>query len=148
MTQPSTGSTPPARPAARPGPPTRYTAPLWFVRVAVAGHLALLVWEFVTGGRLVALDFEYLSPHSVGAVVLHVAAGAQLVAAVLVWRPGGGPLLPAVLSLAAFVVGFGQARLGSANVMELHVPVALLLSALVVWAAVLVWSPSAGRGRG
>lgn len=115
--------------------------PLWGARIAVLVHAALLTFEFVTAGQLVARDPAALPLHSGGAVALHVAAGAQLAAALLLWRPGGGsPLLP-TLSAAAFALGFVQAYLGSSLLLDLHVPVALALAALVTWALVLVGRP-------
>lgn len=130
-----TASAPAAAPAAL----------VWATRAGVLAHAALLAVEFATAGRLVAQDLTALPLHSGGAVALHAAAGAQLVAALLLWRPGGGPPLPAVLSAVAFVLGLGQAYLGSRLLLSLHVPLAMVLVALVTWTLVLVWRPQRAR---
>lgn len=44
------------------------------------------------------------------------------------------------MSLLAFVVGFPQAAVGTYGPLQAHVPLAMLLVALVVWSAVLVFS--------
>ncbi|GLU49450.1 hypothetical protein [Nocardiopsis ansamitocini] len=130
---------------ARTAVPARYSIPLWGLRAAVLAQTAVLVWEFVTAGRLVEQDFTALSLHAGGAIVLHVVAGLQFVAALLLWRPGRGSPLPAVVSALAFGLGFVQAYLGSHLMLELHVPVAMLLVVLVAWVLVWTWTRSAGR---
>ncbi|MEY9211046.1 hypothetical protein NI17_012290 [Thermobifida halotolerans] len=116
---------------------------LWGARATALVHAALLVFEFATAGQLVAQNLTALPLHSAGAVALHAAAGAQLAVTLLLWRPGGGSPLPAVLSAAAFALGLVQAYLGSHLLLELHVPLALVLVALVTWVLVLVWRPAA-----
>lgn len=128
-----TASAPAAAPAAL----------VWATRAGVLAHAALLAVEFATAGRLVAQDLTALPLHSGGAVALHAAAGAQLAAALLLWRPGGGPPLPAALSAVAFALG--QAYLGSRLLLSLHVPLAMVLVALVTWTLVLVWRPQRAR---
>ncbi|MFE9246218.1 hypothetical protein [Nocardiopsis sp. NPDC006938] len=123
--------------------------PLWLplLRVATGASLAALLWEFLTAGQLITFNAAALPLHYWGAVAVHVATGAQLATALLVWRlPGAGsPSGPAhdrrvaLVSLLAFVLAFPQAALGSNGPLQAHVPMALLLVAVVVWAVVLVW---------
>lgn len=130
---------------------TRNPTWLLLLRIAVGASLAALLWEFVTAGQLVTYNMDALPLHYGGAFAVHAASGVQLLAAVLVWRlPGagspGGPRhdrLVAVVSLLAFVVGFPQAAMGTYGPLQAHVPLAMLLVALVVWSAVLVF----GRRR-
>ncbi|MBB4932415.1 hypothetical protein F4561_003235 [Lipingzhangella halophila] len=128
--------------AARPAAPY-----LWLLRAAVLAHAALLLFEFATAGQLVSGAFGALPLHSTGAIVLHVTAGIQFGAAVLLWWPGRGSALPGVLSAVAFALGFGQAYLGSHRILDLHVPVAMVLVALVTWVLVWSWSTSAHHNR-
>ncbi|WP_017589729.1 hypothetical protein [Nocardiopsis ganjiahuensis] len=117
------------------------------LRVAVGLSLAALLWEFVTAGQLITFNTDALPLHYGGAFAVHVTTGLQLVAALLVRflpRAGsrGGPRhdrLVAVVSLLAFAVGFPQAALGTYGPLQAHVPLAMLLVALVVWSAALVW---------
>ncbi|GHC85531.1 hypothetical protein GCM10007079_28530 [Nocardiopsis terrae] len=130
--------------------------PLWLLvlRIAIGASLAALLWEFATAGQLVTFNTDALPLHYGGAFAVHAATGVQLLAALLVWRlPGagspGGPRhdrLVMVVSLLAFLLGFGQAALGTYGPLQAHVPLAMLLVALVVWSAVLVWGRRSRRG--
>ncbi|MCY9784595.1 hypothetical protein KIK06_11900 [Nocardiopsis sp. EMB25] len=121
-------------------PPTA----LWALRATVLLHLAAVLWEGATAGQLVTFNTEALPLHYYGAFGVHLAAGAQVLAAWWVWSgTGRGPEAPRTVlavSLVAFVLGFGQAAMGSYGPLQAHVPVALVLTGLVVWAAVLSWS--------
>ncbi|MFE1168002.1 hypothetical protein [Nocardiopsis sp. NPDC058789] len=120
---------------------------LLLLRVAVGASLAALLWEFLTAGQLITFNMAALPLHWGGAFAVHVTAGLQLLAAVLVWRlPGAGSRsgpahdrLVALVSLLAFLLGFPQAALGTYGPLQAHVPLALLLVSTVVWSAVLVW---------
>ncbi|MET9796898.1 hypothetical protein [Nocardiopsis alba] len=116
----------------------------WTLRVAVLAAAAALLWEFVTAGRLVTFDATALPLHNGGAYAVHVTAAVQLLAAAMVWfgagRGAGVDLNVLLLSLAAFALGFVQAALGTYGPLQAHVPLALVLVALVVWSAVLAWS--------
>ncbi|ASU84189.1 hypothetical protein CDO52_16570 [Nocardiopsis gilva YIM 90087] len=111
---------------------------LWGLRVTVLLHAALLVVEFVSAGRILVQDDSALPIHGVGAIIVHVVGGLQILAAALLWRPGNGPLWPAVVSAVAFGAGFAQGYFGSHLMLELHVPGAMLLVILVTW--ILAWS--------
>lgn len=117
---------------------TTVTGYLWALRIAALLQTAMLAWEFATAGRLVSADLTVLPLHSWGAIVLHVTAGGQALAAIALWRPGGGPYWPGVVSVVTFALGFVQASLGSSGNIAAHVPTALTLVILVVW--VLSWS--------
>ncbi|MEV2277183.1 hypothetical protein AB0I72_16520 [Nocardiopsis sp. NPDC049922] len=117
---------------------------LWALRAAALLHLTVLLWEGATAGQLVTFNEDALPLHFYGAFGVHVAAAAQVAAAWWVWRGAGrGPEAPRTVlavSLVAFALGFGQAAMGSYGPLQAHVPVALVLTGLVAWAAVLSWS--------
>lgn len=123
---------------------------LLLLRVAVGASLVAILWEFLTAGQLITFNTAALPLHWGGAFAVHVTAGVQLLAAVLVWRlpragSHAGPAhdrLVALVSLLAFVLGFPQAALGTYGPLQAHVPMALLLASTVVWSAVLVWRRS------
>lgn len=129
---------------------------LLLLRIAVGASLAALLWEFVTAGQLITFNMDALPLHYGGAFAVHATTGVQLLAALLVWRlPGtgsrGGPRhdrLVAVVSLLAFAVGFPQAALGTYGPLQAHVPLAMLLVALVMWSAVLVWRRQGDQNSG
>ncbi|WP_116246490.1 hypothetical protein [Nocardiopsis sp. FIRDI 009] len=126
-------------------PPTA----LWALRAAVLLHLAAVLWEGATAGQLVTFNTDALPLHYYGAFGVHVAAGAQVLAAWWVWSGTGraprAPRTALAVSLVAFVLGFVQAALGTYGPLQAHVPAAMVLTGLVVWAAVLSWSPGLRR---
>ncbi|MFJ9557577.1 hypothetical protein ACIRPH_27530 [Nocardiopsis sp. NPDC101807] len=121
------------------------TAPplLWAIRVTALLQLAAVLWEGATAGQLVTFNTAALPLHYYGAFGVHVAAGLLVVAAGLYWyRSGGGPGRPRAIlltGLAAFLLGFPQAALGTYGPLQAHVPLALVLTGAAVWAAVLAW---------
>lgn len=121
-------------------------APLTALRVTVLLHLAALLWEGATAGQLVTFNTDALPLHYFGAFGVHVAAGAQFLAAAWLWsRARRAALGLAVLSLVAFGLGFLQAALGTYGPLQAHVPLAVLLMALVAWTAALAWIRPATR---
>ncbi|WP_160050456.1 hypothetical protein [Nocardiopsis sp. FR4] len=123
--------------------PATPTGALWFLRVAVLLHLAAILWEGATAGQLVTFNTEALPLHYYGAFGVHTAAALQVLAAVLYWRGSGlgpGPARTVLLvSLLAFGLGFPQATLGTYGPLQVHVPLALVLTGTAVWATVLAW---------
>lgn len=115
----------------------------WVLRVAVVGSVAALLWEFVTAGQLITDNLNALPLHYGGAFAVHVATGVQTLAAAMVWFAGGRgrgtDRTILLVGLAAFVLGFPQAALGTYGPLQAHVPLSLLLVALVVWSVVLVF---------
>ncbi|WP_150243522.1 hypothetical protein [Nocardiopsis quinghaiensis] len=122
------------------------TGPLWLLRVAVLLHLAAILWEGATAGQLVTFNADALPLHYYGAFGVHTLAGLQALAAALYWqgsgRGAGLPRTVLLVSLLAFALGFAQAALGTYGPLQAHVPLALVLTGVAVWTAVLAW-----RGR-
>ena len=116
---------------------------LWVIRVAALLQLAAILWEGATAGQLVTFNTTALPLHYYGAFGVHLTGGLLLVAAVLYWyRSGAGrgrPLMILLVGLVAFLVGFPQAALGTYGPIQAHVPLALALSGVATWAAVLAW---------
>ncbi|SEG91142.1 hypothetical protein SAMN05444920_107202 [Nonomuraea solani] len=106
-----------------------------FQVVAALSTLSVLA-QAVTAGQLMSGGAE--SPHGVGATAVHVLGLAQLVVAVLLWRPGRGAGWPALVSLAVLLLGFVQSAMGGSGVVTVHVPLGMALFGLSVW--LLVWS--------
>ena len=118
-------------------------ARLWAVRIAVSAHLAAILWEGATAGQLVTFNGAALLPHHYGAFAVHAVAALQLLSALWHWnaagRPGGVPRSLVLVSGLAFLLGFLQAALGTYGPVQTHVPLALVLTGTVVWAASLAW---------
>jgi hypothetical protein len=115
----------------------RFARPL---RAIVLLHAALILTQAVLAGQFLSGHETWLRVHETNAGIIQLIGLVQLVVAVLVWRPGGGPGWPALTSLALllaeeFQIGFGYARL-----LALHVPLGVAIFGLTV--ALLV-----GTGR-
>lgn len=85
--------------------------------------------------------------HSATSYTLFVVAVVYVVIAVLAWRPGGGPGLPAVSALVFLLGVSGQVALGLAGLKAFHVPLGVLLFGLTVLQCAWVWtyrSPASG----
>ena len=127
---------------------------LWgqLLRIGAVTSLAALLWEFVTAGQLITYNMDFLPLHYGGAFAVHAATGLLALAALVVWlraRTQGTrspELTLLVVSLGAFVTGFPQAATGTYGPLQLHVPLALLLASLTVWAAVLAFRHRSAAG--
>lgn len=116
------------------------TAALLGVRVGAGLSLLVLLWQFVSAGRV--LDgTDGLDGHATGAIALHVSTGILLAGAALHGR-ATRTWWPTTTAAAVFVLAFAQAWLGSSGRIALHVPVALLLSAALVWLAAWAFRPA------
>ncbi|WP_237101323.1 hypothetical protein [Nonomuraea sp. MG754425] len=100
--------------------------PIQTLKAAVVLHVVALLVQAVTAGLLLS------SPggralHAASAMALLVVGLVHLVAAILVWRPGGGPasfIAPAAMLLLFTVVA---AILGEMHVKVVHLPLGVLL---------------------
>jgi hypothetical protein len=106
---------------------------LRLVQAGAALSVLVLLWQFITAGRLVTLG-EALGGHQAGAIGLHVATGILLLGAALYGRTTR-VWWPAALAAVTFLLTFLQAYLGSHDGIDLHVPLAMLLTVGVVWLA-------------
>lgn len=96
-----------------------------------------LAFQFVTAGQLFP-DGGPEEVHATGAIALHVLTGLTALAAGAHWYLTRGPVWPAGLAAAVFVLTFVQAYLGGRSTLAFHVPGALVLTIGVVW--VTAWS--------
>ncbi|MBF8193738.1 hypothetical protein ITP53_50290 [Nonomuraea sp. K274] len=106
-----------------------------FKAVTVLNTLSVLA-QAVTAGQLMSGGDASL--HGLGAGAVHGLGLVQLIAAVLLWRPGRGAGWPVPVSLAVLLLGFVQSMLGGSGAMAAHVPVGMTLFGLSVW--LLAWS--------
>lgn len=141
---------------ADPVPPAgRTRAPRWPLAVfrAVAGvHMLLILAQAAFVGRFLSGDAGALALHERnGTEVLTVVALVQVVAAVLLWRPGRGSALPVAVSVGLFVAEVLQIGYGFSDRLAIHVPlgVAILGTAVALLIGTHAPSPSPGqRGAG
>ncbi|MGR4880315.1 hypothetical protein ACIPUC_12870 [Streptomyces sp. LARHCF249] len=111
------------------------TAPgrITFLHVAIALQTLALLFQAGTAGMLLSSSLG-ATLHDVGSRVMYGASMLYVVAAILAWRPGGGPPRPILYSSGFLVLASVQVVLGIAHIPSLHVPLGVLMFALSVLA--------------
>ncbi|MEV0189946.1 hypothetical protein AB0I39_15575 [Kitasatospora purpeofusca] len=108
-------------------PPARRSPTL--LRSSIAAQTVAIFYQAATAGLLLSTSYgETL--HSVGARVMYGASMVYLLAAVLAWRPGGGPARPILYATGFLVLASVQVVLGVTHHPALHVPLGVLMFGL------------------
>ncbi|MFE2410007.1 hypothetical protein ACFXDE_16900 [Kitasatospora sp. NPDC059408] len=111
--------------------PVRRTFPL--VRIAIALQTLTIFLQAASAGLLLTASYgETL--HSVGARVMYGASMLYVLAAVLAWKPGGGPVRPVWEASGFLVLASVQVVLGVAHVPSVHLPLGVAMFGLSVLA--------------
>ncbi|MEV4738931.1 hypothetical protein [Streptomyces sp. NPDC049555] len=104
-----------------------------FLQVAITLQTLTIFLQAVSAGLLLTSSYgETL--HSVGARVMYGASMLYVLAAVLAWKPGGGPVRPVLHASGFLVLASLQVVLGIAHVPSVHVPLGVLMFGLSVLA--------------
>ncbi|WP_106400882.1 hypothetical protein [Actinocorallia populi] len=104
-----------------------------FLQIAIALQTLTIFLQAVSAGLLLTSSYgEAL--HSAGARVMYGAAMLYLLAAVLAWKPGGGPSRPVWHASGFLVLASAQVLLGIAHVPSVHLPLGVLMFGLSVLA--------------
>lgn len=110
----------------------------WFLVVTLAVHAALATGQPIFAGALLSGNADAIDFHETGGELMHLTCFAQLPITVLFWRPGRGPLWPALVTV-LLVVGEGvQIGLGEAQQLAVHVPLGVGIVGTVI--ALFLWS--------
>ncbi|QKV77447.1 hypothetical protein [Amycolatopsis sp. Hca4] len=119
-----------------------------FLRGTIALQTLALFLAPITAGLLLTTPNGHVL-HSASAYTIWTVAVLQVIAAVLVWRPGGGS--PRAIPYAAVFLGLvtAQVFLGIAHVTTVHVPLGVLLFgvSLVQLSRPSACLPPRGRSR-
>ncbi|MFG2844758.1 hypothetical protein ACGF12_16520 [Kitasatospora sp. NPDC048296] len=103
------------------------------LRIAIALQTLTIFLQAVSAGLLLTTSYgETL--HSAGARVMYAASMLYVLAAVLAWKPGGGPLRPVREASGFLVLASVQVVLGIAHVPAVHLPLGVLMFGLSVLA--------------
>jgi hypothetical protein len=114
---------------------------VWLLRILVLVETVLLLNQAVYAGQFLGGDFAALVRHARNADAAGTVALLQVIAAVLLRRSGGGPAWP-IWACAGLLVGIaGQIGLGYANVLTLHVPLGVAVTAGTGGLAIWAWLP-------
>ncbi|RKN16545.1 hypothetical protein D7147_22525 [Micromonospora musae] len=104
-----------------------------FLRGAIALQTLTIFLQAVSAGLLLTSSHG-ATLHSVGARVMYGASMLYLLAAVLAWKPGGGPLRPVWQASGFLVLASVQVVLGIAHIPSVHLPLGVLMFGLSVLA--------------
>ncbi|MFJ5776508.1 hypothetical protein [Streptomyces sp. NPDC093094] len=118
--------------APTPAAPRRFTFP----QVAIALQTLALAFQAVTAGILLSPSHTAYVLHDAGSKVMYGASMLYVIAAVLAWRPGGGPARPVLYASGFLVLASVQVVVGVARVPGVHVPLGILMFTLSVLALV------------
>ncbi|WP_031164593.1 hypothetical protein [Streptosporangium roseum] len=118
---------------------------LYGLRILVTAQAVALVVAASFAGQAVQGGEDLAETHVMVGMVVHLIALLQIVAAVLVWRPGRGAGWPALASLGLLLIGMGQHF--SWEMLGTHVPSGLALFGLTVAVLIWAWSPRAAVRR-
>lgn len=100
-----------------------------FLRIAMALQTLTILLQAVSAGLLLTASYgETL--HSAGARVMYGASMLYVLAAVLAWKPGGGPVTPVWQACGFLALASVQVVLGIAHVPSVHLPLGVLMFGL------------------
>jgi hypothetical protein len=111
------------------------------LRITATMWAAALVIQAITAGLLLSTPGGR-DIHNAGALLVYLAGLAQLISAILVWRPGGGPPRFLVTSTLGLVLAIVQGVLGQTGTTAIHVPLGTLMLAAAAVLLTQVWSRS------
>ncbi|WP_246147622.1 hypothetical protein [Nonomuraea turkmeniaca] len=100
---------------------------VWSLRVTATVHLAGVLGQAALAGLFLTGDVDLLTWHRNNAGFTHSVLYLQLVAAILLWRPGRGPLWPALAGLGLVVAETVQVAAGQDRVIALHFPLGMAI---------------------
>jgi len=121
---------------------------LVFFRITVTCEAALALGQAVLAGSFLSGHYDALSQHELNAMLTGTVATVQLVAAILLWRPGRGPGWPAIASLVLLVTETVQITVGYGRELAVHVPLGVMIIAATLLMLVWAWRPAASRTEG
>jgi hypothetical protein len=124
------------------GPPR--PVPLVLMRIVVTVHALAVFAQPVLAGQFLDGNAGMVKVHGGVAVLIELLGMIQIPVAVLLWRPGRGPLWPAGLSVVLFFVESMQVGFGYARMLALHVPLGVTIVGVMLLLLIWVWRPRLG----
>ncbi|MBQ1122308.1 hypothetical protein [Streptomyces sp. B15] len=131
--------------AAAPSPMVRGW-PVVALRTVATLFFLLLLIQPVLAGMFISGDVDLLKLHETNSFVISITSWFQVLAAVLVWRPGRGPLWPIGATVLLSFTVVMQDGWGYARELDLHIPVGVFMVAAST--ALLHWAYGYRPGRG
>jgi hypothetical protein len=116
----------------------------WVLRWVITLHGLEVFAQAVLAGRFLAGDYDMVQLHAVNAIIAVSVGYLNILAAILYWRPGGGPAWPMYATIGLSVAETIQIILGFARVIGLHVPLGVLIIVITTLLAVWAWRVQLG----
>jgi len=111
---------------------------IWCLRIVVTVEAVLVFDQAVFAGQFIAGDFGALSTHRLNGDLVGTVAVLQIIATILLWRPGRGPAWPIAVSTTLFVLINVQIASGMSRLIAVHVPLGVAITVgtihLLAWA--------------
>lgn len=122
--------------------------PLKAIRILFSGvlgmHAAMVVTQPFLAGMFLSGLVDAIQVHGIIGSALPAVGLLQIVTAVLLWRPGGGPLWPLQISSVLFLAEGFQVVMGYTGALGMHLPLGVAIVAgtvaMFIWS--LVWRPA------
>lgn len=117
------------------------------IRILFSGvlgmHAALVVAQPFLAGMFLSGLVDAIQVHGIIGSTLPALGLLQIIAAVLLWRPGRGPLWPLQISSVLFFAEGFQVLMGYTGALAMHLPlgVAIVASTVAMFIWSLVWRP-------
>jgi hypothetical protein len=121
--------------------------PLVLMRIVVTVHALAVFAQPVLAGQFLDGNVEMVKVHAGVAGLIELVGLVQIPIAVLLWRPGRGPLWPTGLSVLLFFVEGVQVGLGYNRMLAAHVPLGVTIVAIMLLLLIWVWRPRLGAPR-
>ncbi|MQA83701.1 MAG: hypothetical protein GEV03_03455 [Streptosporangiales bacterium] len=131
-------------PGSRPTRVPPRPVPLAMLRSIITVHALAVSVQPMLAGQFLSGNFDMVEVHGVVALLVTLLALTQILFAVLLWRPGRGPLWPVGASLLVFLAEGLQTGVGYARLLSLHVPLGVAIFGIMLLLLVWVWRPRLG----
>ncbi|QIS15675.1 hypothetical protein [Nocardia arthritidis] len=119
---------------------TGYTLALrWVITLHALGAFG----QAVLAGRFLSGDYDMVAAHATNATVVGGIGYLQVVVALLVWRPGRGPVWPLAVSVGLVLAETAQILLGYFRGIGVHVPLGVAIIAALMVLLTWAWRRSA-----
>lgn len=109
------------------------------MRSVLTLHAVAVFAQPLLAGQILAGDFDIVAIHGGVANLITLLALAQVIAAILLWRPGRGPAWPIWASVGLLLAEVMQAGFGYAGLRAAHIPLGTAVVASTALFLVWVW---------
>jgi hypothetical protein len=119
----------------------------WALRTVITVQTLDLFAQAMLAGHFLNGSYGSLRLHSTNGTIIGIIGIAQMVAALLYWRPGGGAGWPTLASLGLFITEALQIALGHSRVIAVHVPLGVAIVAAMTLMTAWAWRPTFRQRR-